>query len=59
MKIQAIKGLKMGMYEPFAYEHRDWNFKFAGTWLSRHESATFILSLLLSCQNILSMYDIL
>jgi len=59
MKIQAIKSFKTGMYESFAYELRDWNFKFAMTWLNRHESATFVLSLLLSCQNILSMYDIL
>ena len=59
MKIQVIKSLKTGMYESFAYELRDWNFKFARTWLNRHESTTFVLSLLLSCQNILSMYDIL
>ena len=59
MKIQAIKSLKTGMYESFAYELRDLNFKFAMTWLNRHGSATFVLSLLLSCQNILSMYDIL
>ena len=59
MKIQAIMSLKMGMYESFAYELRDRTFKFARTWLNRHESATFVLSLLLSCQNILSMYDIL
>ena len=59
MKIQTIKSLKMGMYESFAYEHKDWIFKFARTWLNRHESVTFVLSLLLSCQNILNMYDIL
>ena len=59
MKIQAIKSLKTGMYESFAYELRDWNFKFARTWPNRLENATFVLSLLLSCQNILSMYDIL
>ena len=59
MKSQAIKSLKTGMYESFAYELRDWNFKFARTWLNRHESATFVLSLLLSCQNILNMFDIL
>ena len=59
MEIQAIKSLKTGMYGPFAYELRDWNFKFARTWVNRYESETFILSLLLSCQHILSMYDIL
>ena len=30
MKIQAIKSLKTGMYESFAYELRDWTFKFIG-----------------------------
>ena len=48
MKIQVIKSLKTGMYESFAYELRDWTFKFARTWLNRHESITFVLSLLLS-----------
>ena len=59
MKIQAIKSLKTGMYESFAYELRDWTFKFARTWLNRHENATFVSSLLLSYQNILNMFDIL
>ena len=56
IKIQArinIKSKKCMSH--FAYELRDWNFKFARTWLNRHESATLILSHLWSWYIIFSM----